>query len=184
MNILNVMEFLRPAPTAPRRHHEAYAHHFHYFWMPCPLCKEPFGGHECVSSGQCMSLCSPEETLKVYGSLTRGGCVGNLICPTCTSLERSPDVDTARIPSILPVNDERIKHAISQLQATCAKHDVICQAHYTPDNYTGKDYASQWHLELHAIGTGRRLDGDCHLDTMDVSPAVYSFGDAVEWFFG
>lgn len=24
----------------------AYARTFGYFWLPCPVCREPFGGHE------------------------------------------------------------------------------------------------------------------------------------------
>jgi len=30
----------------PRCFHEAYADLFGYFWLPCPYCGEPFGGHE------------------------------------------------------------------------------------------------------------------------------------------
>lgn len=26
--------------------HKLYAHAFGYFWLPCPVCGEPFGGHE------------------------------------------------------------------------------------------------------------------------------------------
>lgn len=30
----------------PRSEQEAYAHAHGFFWLPCPLCLEPFGGHE------------------------------------------------------------------------------------------------------------------------------------------
>ena len=30
----------------PRWFHRFYAWLFGYFWLPCPICKEYFGGHE------------------------------------------------------------------------------------------------------------------------------------------
>ncbi len=30
----------------PRWVHRFYAYLFGYFWLPCPLCREFFGGHE------------------------------------------------------------------------------------------------------------------------------------------
>mgnify|MGYP001609229028 CR=1 FL=1 len=30
----------------PRWLHRWYANAFGYFWLPCPICREPFGGHE------------------------------------------------------------------------------------------------------------------------------------------
>jgi hypothetical protein len=30
----------------PRFLHWLYAHLFAYFWLPCPICEEMFGGHE------------------------------------------------------------------------------------------------------------------------------------------
>jgi hypothetical protein len=30
----------------PRWVHRLYAHFFGYFWLPCPICGRPFGGHE------------------------------------------------------------------------------------------------------------------------------------------
>lgn len=29
-----------------RRFHQLYARTFGYFWLPCPICGEHFGGHE------------------------------------------------------------------------------------------------------------------------------------------
>jgi hypothetical protein len=34
-----------------RRYQERYARRHGYFWMPCPLCSEMFGGHEWRGSG-------------------------------------------------------------------------------------------------------------------------------------
>ncbi|MCU0297313.1 MAG: hypothetical protein MUF33_02195 [Candidatus Nanopelagicales bacterium] len=55
------------APTRWRRFHHAYAASRGYFWMPCPLCDQPFGGHEV-----CDTIPDP----------TRGA--GVMICPTCS----------------------------------------------------------------------------------------------------
>lgn len=33
-------------PYLPRSLHRWYAHRFGHFWLPCPLCLRPFGGHE------------------------------------------------------------------------------------------------------------------------------------------
>jgi hypothetical protein len=38
--------FLPPRTKAPRFLHRIYAALMGYFWMPCPLCHESFGGHE------------------------------------------------------------------------------------------------------------------------------------------
>ena len=32
--------------ASPREHERLYAERHGYFWMPCPICQEPFGGHE------------------------------------------------------------------------------------------------------------------------------------------
>jgi len=36
----------RLVPYRFRRFHRAYASSHAYFWLPCPLCDRPFGGHE------------------------------------------------------------------------------------------------------------------------------------------
>lgn len=36
----------RLVPYRFRRFHQAYAASHGYFWLPCPLCDKPFGGHE------------------------------------------------------------------------------------------------------------------------------------------
>lgn len=35
----------------PRFVHRLYAHALGYFWQPCPICGNHFGGHEYVSGG-------------------------------------------------------------------------------------------------------------------------------------
>jgi len=58
-----------------RMQERLYAAIFGYFWLPCPLCGEPFGGHEWEDvDGKSSSIHLADEP--VY----RG--VG--ICPTCT----------------------------------------------------------------------------------------------------
>ena len=37
-------------PYLPRILHRAYARLHGYFWLPCPLCAQPFGGHEITDS--------------------------------------------------------------------------------------------------------------------------------------
>ena len=50
--------------------HRAYARAIGYFWLPCPLCDEPFGGHEIGDT-------IPDPT--------RGPECGLKICPACTA---------------------------------------------------------------------------------------------------
>jgi len=40
-----------PEPDAPREEHERFANERGFFWLPCPICGEPFGGHETVRGG-------------------------------------------------------------------------------------------------------------------------------------
>jgi len=52
----------------PRRFHQFYAWFASYFWIPCPLCGECYGGHEWVDSlakipkighpGMCVGVCN------------------------------------------------------------------------------------------------------------------------------
>ncbi len=35
-------------PVRWRRLNRWYAHTFRYFWLPCPICGESFGGHEAL----------------------------------------------------------------------------------------------------------------------------------------
>lgn len=50
----------------PRWCHRLYARFFGYFWLPCPICKEYFGGHE---SG---------------GALMYSPVAGHCVCKKCT----------------------------------------------------------------------------------------------------
>lgn len=57
-------------PYERREWHEQYARAFGYFWLPCVLCSQPYGGHEIVDT-------IPDPT--------RGPRAGLTICPTCTA---------------------------------------------------------------------------------------------------
>lgn len=39
-------QLARLVPYRFRRFHQWYANAFGFFWLPCPLCDRPFGGHE------------------------------------------------------------------------------------------------------------------------------------------
>ena len=41
--------------------HKLYANFFGYFWLPCPLCGEMFGGHEWTSGGSIMTSWNTRE---------------------------------------------------------------------------------------------------------------------------
>lgn len=66
-----------PAQWMPRAWHRRYATWFGYFWLPCPLCREPSGGHEWRPyRGRVDSIPDP-----AYPPGT-GRSIG--ICPRCT----------------------------------------------------------------------------------------------------
>lgn len=54
-----------------RIYNKFYAHFFGYFWIPCSICKEYFGGHELHevlhtswNSGNCVCINCKEEAIK------------------------------------------------------------------------------------------------------------------------
>jgi hypothetical protein len=55
-------------PHRARAVHRAYAGWAGFFWLPCPLCGQPFGGHE---AGGIIDAPGPPGS-------------GRVICPTCT----------------------------------------------------------------------------------------------------
>jgi hypothetical protein len=58
-----------------RRLHRIWAALGGYFWLPCPLCGEFFGGHEwCDRDGRSSSIAAPD----------RGAGKRVAICPDCT----------------------------------------------------------------------------------------------------
>ena len=61
-----------PAADAPRAQHRAYAESRGFFWLPCPRCGQPFGGHEWRYG--------PEYTITYPG-----GDAGEGVCPRCPS---------------------------------------------------------------------------------------------------
>jgi transcription elongation factor Elf1 len=50
----------------PRWIHKLYADNFGFFWLPCPICHKPFGGHEAAET----SLMSTASS-------------GQLVCQNC-----------------------------------------------------------------------------------------------------
>jgi hypothetical protein len=65
-----------------RRLHRWYAHRFGFFWLPCPLCGQMFGGHEWRDiDGKVASIPTgrPGHTLWYEGEG---------ICPDCTAAGR------------------------------------------------------------------------------------------------
>lgn len=58
----------------PRWMHRAYAYVAGYFWLPCPLCGEYFGGHEWRWRDGKASI--PDPAGQPYRSIG--------ICPSCT----------------------------------------------------------------------------------------------------
>jgi hypothetical protein len=75
----------RPPDDAPRWAHEWYARAAGYFWLPCPLCGDFFGGHEWhMIDGLSADIPDPKYPA---GS---GRNVG--ICPTCTRAGRGATV--------------------------------------------------------------------------------------------
>lgn len=62
----------------PRRLHQLYAWALGYFWLPCPLCRRPFGGHEWRDiDGQVSSVPRPAAPGTSWA-----------ICPRCTAVGR------------------------------------------------------------------------------------------------
>lgn len=57
-------------PYRWRAWHRRYAQAHGLFWMPCPLCDQPFGGHEIGDT-------IPDPTRAPNG--------GMVICPACTA---------------------------------------------------------------------------------------------------
>lgn len=62
-----------PLPYRPRWLNRLVARLTGFFWLPCPLCKRPFGGHEWrMYDGKLSSI--PTGTPHTYEG----------ICPVCT----------------------------------------------------------------------------------------------------
>lgn len=75
-----------PAADAARWKHRLYADTFGYFWKPCPICTEPFGGHEW--SGAAVPTSGPGIDFAGETHIDSGevvGCGERLvgICPRC-----------------------------------------------------------------------------------------------------
>lgn len=57
-----------------RRYNQLYALVWGYFWLPCPLCGEPFGGHEWTK---------PEQFMWIEYGRGRG------VCPKASCIEKA-----------------------------------------------------------------------------------------------
>jgi hypothetical protein len=65
-----------------RAFHRTYARTMGYFWLPCPLCGQEFGGHEWRDiDGKRSSIPAPDGP--------QGMSIG--ICPDCTEAGRGYD---------------------------------------------------------------------------------------------
>lgn len=70
--------FTAHTPRLPRRLHELFAKLNGYFWLPCPLCGELFGGHEWRDiDGKPAEIPDPDHAGRGIG-----------ICPACTRAGR------------------------------------------------------------------------------------------------
>jgi hypothetical protein len=71
--------FAEKVPYRFRDTHRWFANMMGYFWIPCPMCGEPFGGHEWRDiDGQPSSIPAPDGRPDIR--------VG--ICPECTQAGR------------------------------------------------------------------------------------------------
>lgn len=67
-----------------RHVHEFYAKMNGYFWLPCPLCGQYFGGHEWKDyDGKSSSIPHEDPEKHPYG--------GRGICPDCTKAGKGQD---------------------------------------------------------------------------------------------
>lgn len=62
--------------------HKFYANMNGYFWVPCPLCGEEFGGHEWLPTTAELEATIPNPDRPL------DGCSGRGICPNCTRAGR------------------------------------------------------------------------------------------------
>lgn len=66
-----------------RQFNEMYARSNGYFWLPCPSCKQFFGGHESLTlKGYESSIPNPGQTIDYF--FNGNGITGTGICPDCT----------------------------------------------------------------------------------------------------
>lgn len=72
-------------PYRLRAAHRWYAHRHHRFWLPCPLCDVPFGGHEWRNVGG-----KPSSVPDPFHPPTSpdGPFMSVGICPPCTRAGR------------------------------------------------------------------------------------------------
>ncbi|GAG45815.1 unnamed protein product, partial [marine sediment metagenome] len=76
----------------PRFVHRIYADLTGYFWLPCPLCGEMFGGHEWLPGNTLMSSLSE----------------GHGVCPDCGDLAREQNAKQS--PRYIRFEDWEAEH--------------------------------------------------------------------------
>jgi hypothetical protein len=67
-------------PISNRGHHRKYAEINGFFWLPCPLCGDFFGGHEWKDYN------GKSSSIKISEGRGKG------ICPSCTKSGKGEDV--------------------------------------------------------------------------------------------
>jgi hypothetical protein len=72
----------------PRFLHRWYAQTFGYFWLPCPLCGRPFGGHEWG------------RTLERPACIITGPGTGTGVCDGCDEVAREINWRTAGLAPV------------------------------------------------------------------------------------
>lgn len=105
---------LRPAADAPRFVHQTYAWLAGYFWIPCPVCREPFGGHEWGDVAG-MPSCVPDPGTP---HMSAG------ICPGCTVAGFGYPYDVA--DEIWAQEAGRLTDRLPGTCATCLAGRTLC----------------------------------------------------------
>jgi hypothetical protein len=81
--------FAALVPYRFRQIHQGYAAVFGFFWLPCPLCDKPYGGHEWRNvANRCCSVPDP-----LGGP---GRTIG--ICPACTRAGKGAELEWPEEP--------------------------------------------------------------------------------------
>lgn len=98
--------FAHRVPRRWRGVHALWALLTRRFWIPCPLCRAPFGGHEWADRGEWPGTV-PVLRLGGGGGLVRAGAA---LCPSCTALglgRAAWEADDAGLPEPVVVEDPR-----------------------------------------------------------------------------
>ena len=106
--------------------HQNFARQYGYFWLPCPVCHEPFGGHE-WGPGDEDGDCSIIDTVQFY-DWNRGFVAGSMsggVCPKPECMAEARHRNRRRLASEKRRMRRQVRTAVG-----------IWQRHVHPD--TGK----------------------------------------------